>query len=111
VTDVPEVDAREAAARAASGEVLLLDVREPDEWHAGRAAGAVLVPLGQLDPAAVPTDRPVVVVCRSGNRSGTATAVLREAGVDAVNLAGGMRAWAAAGLPVTADNGTPGTVG
>lgn len=107
---VPEVSVQEAAARAAAGEVLLLDVREPAEWQAGRAAGAVLVPLGELTPDAVPTGRPVVAVCRSGNRSGLATAALREAGLDVVNLAGGMRAWADAGLPLVTDDGTPGVV-
>lgn len=62
----------EAARAAADGRVLLLDVREADEWAAGHAPHAVHRPLGALDPQQVPTDRPVVTVCRSGNRSAKA---------------------------------------
>jgi rhodanese-related sulfurtransferase len=46
-----------------------------------------------------------------GNRSGTAAIQLAAAGVDVSNLAGGMKAWAEAGLPITTDDGAPGTVG
>lgn len=107
---VPETSPHDAAARAADGEALLLDVREPAEWQAGHVAGAVPLPLRQLTPEAVPSGRPVIVVCRSGNRSGRATAVLRAAGLDAVNLAGGLLAWAGAGLPLVTDDGSPGVV-
>ena len=91
----------EAARAAADGRVLLLDVREADEWAAGHAPHAVHRPLGALDPQQVPTDRPVVTVCRSGNRSAKAAAALHAAGHDVSNLVGGMQSWAAAGLPVT----------
>lgn len=106
-----DVDTHEAERLAADGAVLLLDVREPEEWDAGHAPGAVHVPLGDLDPATVPTDRPVVAVCRSGNRSGKAAAALGAAGLQVHNMAGGMNAWAAAGQPVVRDDGTSGTVG
>lgn len=91
---------------------LLLDVREPDEWAAGHAPSAVHVPLGELPGrlAEVPRDRPVVAVCRGGGRSAKATAFLREAGVDAHNLDGGMKAWAAAGNPMEAVGAAPPTV-
>ncbi len=58
--------------------------------------------MGQLRKrhAELPRDRPIVVICRSGGRSAAVTGALRAAGFDAVNLAGGMCAWAAAGLPV-----------
>ena len=52
----------------------------------------------------------VVVVCRSGNRSGKAAVILAEAGINARNLNGGMQAWAALGLPVVTFDGTPGDV-
>ncbi len=101
----------EAQALVAQGAVLV-DVRERSEWIAGRAPNAVHMPLGgvagQVDR--LPQDRQVVVVCRSGNRSAQATSLLRRAGLDAVNLDGGMRAWAAAGLPVVADGRKPGRV-
>ena len=106
----PDVSVHEAADAAASDSVLLLDVREDDEWAAGHAQGAVHMPLSSLDPAAVPTDLPIVAVCRSGNRSGKAAATLAQAGIDVVNMAGGMTAWAAAGLPVIAADGSPGEI-
>ena len=109
-TPVPEVTVQEAADAAASNSVLLLDVREDDEWEAGHARGAVHMPLGCLDPAVVQADVPVVAVCRSGNRSGRAAAVLAQGGIDVVNMAGGMTAWAAAGLPVVAADGSAGEI-
>ena len=106
-----EVSAEEANGLVAAG-ALLLDVREDDEWDAGHVAGAVHIPLGQLAERAdeVPDDHRVVVVCRSGVRSAHATAFLTASGHDAVNLAGGMRAWAAAGLRFEAADGSPGVV-
>jgi rhodanese-related sulfurtransferase len=60
--------------------------------------------------AEIPTEQAVVVVCRSGGRSAAVTQVLRARGYDATNLAGGMRAWAAAGRPVVADDANPGRI-
>jgi len=100
---VREIGVHEAAARA--DEVLLLDVREDDEWAAGHAPDALHLPLSALDPAAVPTDRHVVAVCRSGNRSGQAAIALAAAGVDVVNMTGGMKAWDDAGLPMRSGDG------
>jgi rhodanese-related sulfurtransferase len=99
-----------AAFAAARTGVLLLDVREAHEWAAGHAPGATHVPLGVLDPAGLDPAVPVVAICRSGNRSGRATATLVAAGFDVRNMAGGMKAWAGAGLPVIRDDGTPGRV-
>ncbi|HEY6425245.1 MAG TPA: rhodanese-like domain-containing protein [Pseudonocardiaceae bacterium] len=91
---------------------VLLDVRENDEWMAGHAPGAVHVPMAQvpqrLDELATSfPDGPVPVVCRSGGRSARVTAYLAKAGWDAVNVDGGMRAWAAAGRPMVAESGAP----
>ena len=108
--EVPGIDAAEAARLAEAGTVLLLDVREDDEWQAGHAPQATHLPLGELDPTALSDDRPIVAVCRSGNRSGQAAQVLLVAGRDARNLTGGMRQWAARGLPVVAADGSPGGV-
>lgn len=107
----PDVEPGEAARLAGTGQALLLDVREPAEWERGHAPGALHLPLGDLDPSAVPADRPVIAVCRSGNRSGAAAAVLARAGRDARNLTGGMTAWAAQGLPVVRPDGSPGEIG
>src|SRR6185437_1073096 len=91
---------------------LLLDVREPDEWCIEHAPGAVLLPTGRVNDRRdeLPRDRRIVVVCRSGGRSAAVTASLRRSGYDAVNLAGGMCAWAAAGLPVVSHGGDPALV-
>jgi rhodanese-related sulfurtransferase len=101
---VPEIDAATLAGDRAVGEdIQIVDVREPNEWAAGHLPGAVLIPLGELARRAGELDpaRPVVVVCRSGNRSATATDLLRRGGFrDVKNLGGGMTAWARAGYPV-----------
>lgn len=78
-------------------EVTLLDVREPDEWvGASSIDGALTIPLGHLREriAEVPTDKPVVALCRSGRRSAMAVSILKEAGHDRVaNVRGGMLRW------------------
>lgn len=108
---VPEVEATEASRRIADG-ALLLDVRNADEWEAGHAEGAVWIPLGELEArhGELPTDRPIMAICRSGVRSAKAAEALNAAGHDATNVAGGSQAWAAAGLPFVADDGRPPTV-
>lgn len=70
----------------------------------------VLVRLGVLDPHAYDTTVPVIAVCRSGKRSGSAATQLAAAGVTVYNLAGGMQAWQATGHPVIRDDVTVGTV-
>ena len=95
---VPTVPVTEIADDA-----YLLDVREDDEWAAGHAPGAHHLPMMELPArlAEVPTDRDVVVVCRSGGRSAQVVAYLiTTAGSRCATLDGGMRQWAAAGRPV-----------
>lgn len=93
-------------------DVVLLDVREPDEWVAGHAPGALHVPLGDVPArlADLPRDADVVVVCHGGGRSARATAWLLDQGYDCRNLSGGMVAYAAAGRPLESDTGAPPTV-
>jgi rhodanese-related sulfurtransferase len=91
----------------------LLDVREPDEWTAGHAPGAHHLPMMEVPArmAEVPTDAEVVVVCRSGGRSGQVTSYLIGNGWDNVrNLDGGMRSWASAGREIVSENGQPARV-
>ena len=91
---------------------VLLDVREDGEWQAGHAPAARHIPLHRLPAqlAVLPPRRTVVTICRSGHRSARAAALLASQGREVVNLAGGMRAWARAGLPVVAADGRPGQV-
>ena len=91
---------------------LIIDVREPIEWIAGHAPDVTHIPLGFVEQnlANLPRDQKVIVICRSGKRSLQATLAMREVGVNAYNLAGGMQAWQSAGLPVIAQGGEPGAV-
>nr|WP_286260424.1 rhodanese-like domain-containing protein [Streptomyces graminofaciens] len=99
--------ARAHARTGAEGDAVLLDVREAEEWAAGHAPVAVHAPLSALAagaPLPGPAHgRPVVVICRSGRRSQQAAALLRARGADVVDVLGGMRAWAEAGLPVVTE--------
>ncbi len=101
---LPGVTPAEVQQRLAAGEPLyILDVRDPHEWQEAHVAGATLIPLGGLAGrlAELPRDRPIITFCRSGNRSGVAANLLREAGFAQVqNLAGGIIAWVKSGLPV-----------
>lgn len=100
----PQVSARSAGVLVEAGAVLL-DVREPGEWSAGHAPQAILIPMGEVHQRRdeLPRDQRIVVVCRSGGRSAAITDALCAHGYDAVNLTGGMCAWAAVGLPVVAE--------
>lgn len=106
---VPQVTPAQATELIARG-AYLLDVREPDEWQAGHSPEAHHMPLGQLTPDSLPTDRTIITVCRSGTRSSKAGLALRDAGLTVRNLDGGMQAWAANGLPVQDDSGATGRV-
>ncbi len=102
---VPEVGARDLAAELANGaRPFLLDVRTPAEFASGHVAGAVNVPVtglpGRIGALGIPAGRPVVAICLSAHRSPPAVRLLRRAGIEARQLAGGMIAWRAAGLPV-----------
>jgi rhodanese-related sulfurtransferase len=83
-----------------------IDVREADEWAAGHAPTALHIPMSELSAriGELPADEdPLYVVCRSGGRSARVVAYLAGQGYPAVNVDGGMQAWAQAGLPVTAE--------
>lgn len=102
-SSVADATPSEAHERITRGGAILVDVREPHEWRAGRAAGARHIPLSQLPQRAgnLPKDRPVYLICASGNRSKVAAELLHRAGFDCpVNVSGGTAAWMRAGLPV-----------
>jgi rhodanese-related sulfurtransferase len=106
MAEVRVTEVEELLAKGAS----LLDVREGYEWDAGHAASAAHLPMGELALDRLPEGRPVLVICHVGGRSAVATDALARAGVEALNVAGGMDAWARAGFPVVTDSGEPGRV-
>ncbi|MFA6970351.1 MAG: rhodanese-like domain-containing protein [Gallionella sp.] len=104
VRGIKDVDTNAALQLINHKNAFVLDVREPGEYNAGHLLNAQLIPLGKLQERigelAKYKDKPVVVVCRSGNRSGTACVTLGKQGfTQAYNLTGGMMAWQKANLP------------
>jgi rhodanese-related sulfurtransferase len=94
---VPAISAAELAALlGTAGQPLLVDVRTAAEHREQRIPGAVNIPLDELSGqlSALPRDLPFVVHCASGNRSRGAVEVLRLAGYPALDLTGGIAAWA-----------------
>jgi len=87
-------------------DAIVIDVREASEWSAGHIANARHIPAGQLDKRMPELEkfkgRAVIVLCQSGNRSASVCRRLSKSGFEKVhNLAGGIAAWADAGMPVT----------
>ncbi|WP_030485872.1 rhodanese-like domain-containing protein [Nocardioides aequoreus] len=80
----------------------VIDVREPAEFREGHVPGATNIPMGQLTARLGEIDphRPVHVVCASGNRSSAMADVLTANGFDAMDVAGGTRAWIRSGRPI-----------
>lgn len=89
-------------AKAALGEALFLDVREPYEWDSGHLEESLHIPIAQITERVDELDssRKVVVVCQVGQRSELVANWLSEQGFDAHNLEGGLVAWKSAGLPL-----------
>ena len=108
---IDEVSALDAVSLLDAG-AYLLDVRNDDEWEAGRAPNAHYLTLGELPTrfSEVPTNVTIVAVCRAGGRSLKAAEFLASNGYTAVNLTGGMQAWEGAGLPVVDQHGATGSV-
>ena len=99
--EVPEVDIDELARVRESG-IVLVDVREPDEYERARVPGAKLIPLAEVPERVeeIPDDQRVYVICGTGPRSARAVEYLNNQGYDTVNVAGGTKAWVDVGLPV-----------
>ncbi len=104
--EVPQVFPPEVGPLLAAG-ATLIDIRESDEWREARIPGASFHPLSEINQwyETLPEDRPVILYCRSGQRSAMATqALIHQAGFDNVlNLSGGIVAWAEAGLDIDTD--------
>jgi rhodanese-related sulfurtransferase len=103
-TDRPQVmDVVTVASIKDDPDVVLIDVREPEEYAAGHIPGVLLIPMGEVPQRLdeIPTDKTVITYCRSGNRSGQVMQFLQQQGYDNVhNMEGGIIAWEQAGRPV-----------
>lgn len=112
---IPTIDVHETATRLEADEPaarpLLVDVREEQECRVVRVAGATHIPMSTFAArhGELPRDRPLFVMCASGNRSAAASGFLLRSGwTDVANVAGGITAWEKAGLPVRRDAFDPG---
>lgn len=103
---LPEIDVHELARLRESG-AALLDVRNLDEWEEARVPGVPLIPLPELAGRAgeAPDGEPLYVICAGGVRSAKAAEHLRTLGIEAVNVAGGTKAWVEAGYPTESGPG------
>jgi len=101
--EVKDLTPEQVAEGLKAGKIMIVDVREPREIEAERISGAVFLPMSVFDPDEIPdpNGKTVVFSCASGIRSVTASQLAQAAGLpyDA-HLAGGLKAWRAAGLPV-----------
>ena len=99
-------------AHSLLGTAHFLDVRKDHEFAAGHIAGAIHITLQDvpLRYQELPDDRPVIVTCQVGQRSGLATEFLRGRGIDAHNLEGGLELWQSQGLPLVVDDARSGRV-
>lgn len=90
----------EAAARS---DIQIVDVRTTQEWQSGHAPGAKHIPLDQLRGrlGELNHGRAVAFICQSGTRSKMARKIAGQAGLEAINISGGMSAWQRAGLPTS----------
>lgn len=103
--DYPGIPERRASELP--DDAVILDVREAGEWAAGHIEAAVHIPIGELTSRLgdLPEGAPLYVICRSGSRSARVVEFLLARGTEAVNVAGGMQDWAAAGRPMTGATG------
>ncbi len=107
-TELEHVSADEAIEMA-TGECILLDVRETWEFDAGHAPMAQNLPMSQLEErlGEIPDDTTLLVICHSGQRSQRVATALVDAGKDAINVIGGMLAWQQAGGDLVAEGSEP----
>lgn len=104
--------APDALSDALASGAALIDVRTAGEWRVGHLPAAKHIPLDDLGRrlSEIDPSRLTVVVCRSGNRSGSAVRALQERGYKVANLVGGMAALRRAGSSIVRDDGSPGSV-
>lgn len=103
---IPSISPPQALKMQSEQNAIIIDVRENDEWNAGHIAGAIHIPLGEIENRATELAKyqhqPVITQCRSGARSAKAATILSNTGFTHLhNLEGGLNAWQKAELPIT----------
>lgn len=111
MTAVPQAHVRDLPTTF-EGDVVLLDVREDDEWQRGHAPQARHIPMNDVPTRLAELDPGIqlYVICQAGGRSQQVAQYLQANGYKPANVDGGMLAWQQAGRPVVTDSGAPGTV-
>lgn len=100
-TSVPAIEHEHLQEAHLSGQCHIVDVREPHEYQTGHIPGAINQPLSTFDPAGLPTDKPVVLVCQAGGRSARALdAALAHEHKQVVHYPHGTGGWRARGGPI-----------
>ncbi len=108
MASIEDIEPEALRQRLAASNVLLVDVRETDEFTREHIAGATSMPLSAFEPARLPHNQRIIVSCASGRRSQQAAEQLGAAGFgDIANLQGGLAAWKLAGLPTSVDRRQP----
>lgn len=102
-----EISVQDAYAQISSGSAYGVDVREQNEWVAGHAENVSWNAMSNFDAAVLPADRPIIFICRSGNRSGQVAQYVAQSHNEVFNMVGGMKAWSAAGLPMLSETDDP----
>ena len=102
-----DITPQEAFAEISSGRAIGIDVRESLEWEAGHAENVTWNPMSAFDVNALPTDKPLIFICRSGNRSGQVATAVGAQMENVFNMVGGMKAWQEAGLATVNATGNP----
>lgn len=100
---MPSLNATELSEKLKDGkQVLVVDVRQPEEYREGHIAGSKLIPLGEFSQRVneLPKNKEIICVCASGSRSRSATKFLVNAGYNAFDMQGGMFMWQRSKLPV-----------
>lgn len=102
-----ELSPEQVRQLAERGDAQVVDVRTPEEREAAHIPGSAHIPLERLDESArtLDRDRPLVLYCRSGDRSAMAAEAFSASGWDATSMQGGILAWAEGGLPLQPEDG------
>lgn len=102
-----EITPEKAFNEIKCGRAIGIDVRESDEWSAGHAPQVMWNPKSAFNSSALPKDQTVILICRSGNRSGQIAEEFASHNDAIYNMVGGMKAWKDSGLPMESENATP----